>query len=129
MPICTLTFLSSSQQLQLLCTCMLATMLPPPAGCKIVKLNSPIGTEKTDCISVNMSSSVIKEDHLIFPSRPLHASMSLVPNLGIDTFPSLSVRQNSGRFQKFEISLQIISLGFSWSLAKVQYCYSVTNGF
>ena len=38
------------------------------------------------------------------------------------------VRQNSDRFQNFQISLQIVSLGFSWSLMKVQFCYIVTNG-
>ena len=40
-----------------------------------------------------------------------------------------AVRRNSGRFQNFQISLQIVSLGFSWSLMKVQFCYGVTNGF
>ena len=40
-----------------------------------------------------------------------------------------AVRRNSGRFQKFQISLQIVSLGFSWSLTKVQFCYSVTNEY
>ena len=40
-----------------------------------------------------------------------------------------AVRQNSGRFQNFQISLLIVLLGFSRSLRKVQFCYSVTNGF
>ena len=39
------------------------------------------------------------------------------------------VRQNSGRFRNFQISLLIILLGFSWSLTKVQFCYCVTNRF
>ena len=34
------------------------------------------------------------------------------------------VRQNSGRFQNFQISLQIVSLGFSQTLTKVQFCYT-----
>ena len=38
-------------------------------------------------------------------------------------------RQNSGRFQNFQIALLIVLLGFSRSLTKVQFCYSVTNGF
>ena len=41
----------------------------------------------------------------------------------------LAVRRNSGRFRNFQISLLIVLLGFPWSLTKVQFCYSVTNGF
>ena len=40
-----------------------------------------------------------------------------------------AVRRNSGRFRNFQISLLIVLLGFPWSLTKVQFCYSVTNGF
>ena len=40
-----------------------------------------------------------------------------------------AVRRNSGRFHNFQISLLIVLLGFSWSLTKVQFCYSVTKGF
>ena len=40
-----------------------------------------------------------------------------------------AVRQNSGRFLNFQISLLIVLLGFSWSLTKVQFCYSVTKEF
>ena len=43
-------------------------------------------------------------------------------------YSRLAVRQNSGRFQNLEISLQIASLGFSRSLTKVQR-YNITNGF
>ena len=37
--------------------------------------------------------------------------------------------RNSGRFRNFQISLLIMLLDFPWSLTKVQFCYSVTNGF
>ena len=40
-----------------------------------------------------------------------------------------AVRRNSGRFRNFQISLLIVLLGFSRSLTKVQFCYSVTKGF
>ena len=45
------------------------------------------------------------------------------------TAGSPAVRRNSGRFRNFQISLLIVLLGFQWSLTKVQFCYSVTNGF
>ena len=59
---------------------------------------------------------------------PLLYEKSGAPSVG-PTAGRPAVRQNSGRFQNFRISLQIVSLGFSWSLMKVQFCYSVTNGF
>ena len=40
-----------------------------------------------------------------------------------------AVRQNSGRFCNFQISLLIVLLGFPQSLTNVQFCYSVTKGF
>ena len=45
------------------------------------------------------------------------------------TAGSPAVRRNTGRFESFQNSLQIASLGFSWRLIKVQCYYSVTNAF
>ena len=66
-------------------------LLLPPAGCNIVNLKSSLsfmGPQNTDLTSSNISASFIEEYNLILPIRPLLASSSLKPDLGIVTFPS-----------------------------------------
>ena len=60
---------------------------------------------------------------------PLLCEKSGAVLLASGSYSRLVVRRNSGRFRYFQISLLIVLLGFSRSLTKVQFCYSVTNGF